>query len=251
MTCNQIIAVYISGTSTPIRDATVTCTGHTPQTTNRYGMTMFAVDEGTTYNIRANADGYVISDAYTITGCQNQLTIKLEEEEPIEITVKRQTWVSMTVMPSKAEYPIGEEIEVSGYIRIGTEPYTEGEVWLIDIDAGEIITEKRSMDYFGAGSYYVLKWAPSEYKTGGYNITVGCDAFISGSNPLGAWSEEPNGSSKHINVVEAGMANMGIYPHTASGNLFESDEDAITACDDWVKACTLFRFQIRNNIRKK
>jgi hypothetical protein len=97
MTCNQIVAVYISGTSTPIRDATVTCTGHTPKPTNRYGITMFAVEEGATHNIRANADGYVISDAHTIIGCQDTLTIELEEEEQIQITVKRPTWVSMAI----------------------------------------------------------------------------------------------------------------------------------------------------------
>jgi hypothetical protein len=146
------IHVYDKDTRAPIEGATVTCTGHTPQLTDGNGNVSFELAPFTRYRLRADAEGYVISEQQSIIGADNYVEFGLEKEEPIEITVKRPTWVSMIIMPSEAEYPIGEEIEVSGYIRIGTKPYTEGEVWLMDSDAGETITEKFSMDDFGAGS---------------------------------------------------------------------------------------------------
>ena len=242
MVCNQVVAVYISGTPFAIEAATVTCTGHTPQITNRYGLVEFSLSDDGTHSFRADAEGYAISSAYTITGCQDRLTIKLEKEEQIQITVKRPTWVSMELIPAQAEYPTGEELHVYGYARYEAEPYVGGEVWLIDADAREVITESY---YTVDDGFYVLKWTPSVYKEGGYNVTVGCDAFVSASNPLGAWSLEPNGSTKNINVIAGAGADMQLALPNPYSLLFV--DHTIIVCDDWEKACTGFRFQIRND----
>jgi hypothetical protein len=113
---------------------------------------------------------------------------------------------------------------------------------LIDDDKGEIISERYPM---GVSGFYVLKWTPSLYKAEGYNLTVGCDAFVSSSNPLGAWSEMPNGFTKHVNVVKGVGGDMAITLPNPNGELFLND--TVFACDDYTRACTEFRFGIGNN----
>ncbi|MEA1998110.1 MAG: carboxypeptidase-like regulatory domain-containing protein [Euryarchaeota archaeon] len=239
------VYVYDASSLAPIAGATVTCTWQTPKTTDGNGYTSFDLVPAHHYTLRADANGYTISDPIDILGVTGSVEFGLEKEEPIVITVKRPTWVSMVLQPEQEEYQTGEELKVIGHLRIGTEPYFEGDVWLIDTDTNEAITDHYSLPSFpiSVRGYYALPWTPSEYRPEGYNITVGCDAFVSAGNPLGAWNLMPHGYTIPVNVV-GGEANMRIITFGPHGELLVTN--TITACDDYKRACTTFKFQIWN-----
>lgn len=196
-----IVHVYDKDTQAPIEGATVTCTGHAPRLTDGNGYAAFNLATFTRYELRADADGYVISPQQSIMGSYPAVGFGLEKEEQIIITVMRPTWVSMDPFPVREDFPVGEELNVMGTIRVETEPYANKDIWLVNDDTDETISGPVRTSDTG---YYTISWTPPEYKEEGYNVTIGAHDFHDwGTNPNSKWSEMPNGQSLHINVIGA------------------------------------------------